>query len=231
VFETVMKLVVATAGQVSLHWNYAGNPFTNVIGAVLTGGTVVNQALAEALGSAIKAGLGSSGLGARLHPGTSLEEVGIRDLRTADNAEFRDSGAPVAGTGTGDGLPRQIAMCFTIRTAKAGASYRGRIYLGGFTELDNDVNGGILPTGSDPAGLFLAAISDALDANGMQWGVISRPQEKRRVVTYEPVTKAGFITPMSAIQLRNALWDTQRRRISPGGVESLLTRKTFVTKD
>lgn len=203
------QLIVPNAAQLRLIWAQGGVLYAiNVMGVVLTGGAVVNQALANSLGTSIKAALTSSALGAALGTTITLANIGIRDIRTANTAEFLDSGGAVAGTMAGDLLPPQTAFCVTLRTAFAGRSFRGRVYLPGFAEGHNAAGGTAL--NATGAVAFVTAVKGALVAGGMDLGVVHRPTAAPLPVT------AGFITAVTSIVARDLVWDTQRRRAIPG---------------
>lgn len=201
------QLVVANAAQMRLIWGLGGQLYAlNVLG-VVANAVPITQALTNTIGSSIKTSFTSSGLGASVHTTVTLVNVGLRDIRTANTAEFLDTGAAVAGTLAGDLLPPQIAYCITLRTAQAGRSYRGRVYLCGFGEGVNSSAGVMTGGGAVP---FVTAIQTALVANGMNLGVLARPQ----AAPLAP--RAGFITPVTAIVARDNVFDTQRRRAIPG---------------
>jgi len=214
------------AATVRLIWNLGGaEGAINVYGAVVTGALTFNQALADALGSAIKSAF-TSQLAPHISGGVSLAKVGVRDLRTDNQAEFIDTGAAVVGTGTGDLLPGQVALCVTLRTALAGKSFRGRSYLPGFVEADNQASGTTGATANAAGVAFVQAIDNALKANGLALGVLSRPSERKTLVettfhadgtqtvrTLSNVTaKTGQVTQVTALESRTSKWETQRRR-------------------
>lgn len=232
----MVQVVVSGAAQVRLLWTTLNGQGTqiNVLGAAKSGSVVVNQALANALGSAIKGALTSTGLVANLHSTVSLVNVGVRDISSGNNAEFLDTGAAVPGSGgASDPLPHGVALVVTLRTAKAGASYRGRVYLGGFTETEN-IGAATASAALSANGVaFIAAIQSAMSANGLTLAVVSRPAEATQTTevilhadgtttTVQRHTKArpGAVTNVTAIQLRNATWDSQRRRSAPGSVST-----------
>lgn len=202
-------LVVPNAAQMRLIWSLGGQLYAlNVLGVVNAGSVAITQALTNTIGAAVKTGLTTSALGARITTNVALANVGLRDVRTANTAEFLDSGAAVAGTGALDTLPPQTALVVTLRTAQAGRSFRGRVYLCGFSETENFAAG----TYSGQAGpvAFITAVQSALVNNGLNLGVISRPRT-------DPLNpSAGFVTPVTSIVLRDNVWDTQRRRAIPG---------------
>lgn len=222
--------VIANCVQVRLLWTFAGRGGVNVLHAQAAAGVVVNQALADTLGSAIKSAF-TTNLAPRMSQNSALVRVGVRDIRVANAAEFLDTGGLVAGTNVGEPLPPQTALCVTLRTAQAGKSFRGRTYLGGFTEADNDVNGISSTAVSTAAIAFLNAVKTAMTSSQLTWAVASRPAEGYVVVkttthtdgttstktltTVKP--KAGGAAAITSIQSRDASWETQRRRTNNRG--------------
>lgn len=203
------QLVVTNAAQMRLIWSLGGQLYAlNVMGVVNAGSVAITQALTNTIGAAIKSALTSSGHTGALHTSVALANIGLRDIRTANTAEFIDTGGAVAGTLAGDLLPPQTALCVTLRTAQAGRSFRGRVYLPGFGEGQNATGGTISSTGSCVA--FVTAIKAALVASSLDLGVLSRPAPTA------PVPRAGFITVVTSIVARDSVWDTQRRRAIPG---------------
>jgi len=220
----VFPLVIPNAAQVYLHWQNAGRPFTNVLGAIKPAPLLVDQSMAESLGAAIKGALATSGLAPMLGPAVTLDEVGVRSIATAGQPEFLDSGAAVSGTGVTDALPPQTALVISAQTDRSGASYRGRIYLGGWVEGQNDANG-YASAGSVTAGMaFVQACSDAMDAVGLAFAVLSRPAEGGTIPEKIIPARAGFATAITSLEVKNQFWDTQRRRGTALGGSTLLMR-------
>lgn len=203
------QLVVPGAGQLRLIWSLSGQLYAlNVMGVVNASNVAITQALTNTIGTAIKSAFTSSGQVGAIHNTVALANIGLRDIRTANTAEFIDSGAAVVGTGTGDLLPLQVANCVTLRTAFAGRSFRGRCYLPGYGEPNNGAAGTILSAATGVS--FITAIKAALVTSSLDLGVLSRPAPS----ALPP--RAGFITPVTSIVSRDAVWDTQRRRAVPG---------------
>jgi hypothetical protein len=231
----MLQLHVDTAVQIRLLWtdNPPGVTTINVINGSVGSAFVASQTIANSLDTAIKSAVTTSGLVSHLHSNTQLLSVGLRDIRTVANVEYLGTGATVIGTGTGDPLPRGVSLVVTLRTAKAGRSYRGRVYLSGFTEADNDTGGNATAALSTAAGNFVTAIQTALNGQAITMGVLSRNREmKETVITtthsdgstsvkrHLQSSSVGFITPLSGIQVRNLVWDSQRRRTAPGSVST-----------
>lgn len=202
-------LIVPNAAQMRLIWAQGGVLYAlNVLGVHIPGATAITQALANTIGTAVKAAFASTSYNSMMGPTITLVNIGIRDIRTANQPEFIDSGAVVTGTAVGDLLPPQTALVITLRTALAGRNYRGRVYLCGFTEAINSSTGAA--TGATTAVNFVAAVKAALVASSLDLGVISRPDD-----TKVP-PKVGWVTPVTAMVARDLVWDTQRRRAIPG---------------
>lgn len=192
-----------------LIWSLNGQLYAlNVLGVVNATNLAITQALANTVGAAVKTAFTSSSHDTDVHTSVSLANVGLRDIRTASQAEFLDSGAAVPGTSAGDVLPPQIALCITLRTALAGAAYRGRSYLPGYGELYNTATGTCVAVA--PAVAFLAAIKSGLQTNALDLGVISRGNASL------PIPRAPQINVVTSIVSRDAVWETQRRRAIPG---------------
>ena len=231
-----IPVIIPNGVYVRLIWTLGGSTqMINVLGGQVTGGFTSNQSIANSLGTAIKSALGSSGFGAKLATTTVLQNVGLRDMRTAANAEFLDSGATAAGTATGDTLPPGTSFVVTERTAKAGQSFRGRVYLGGFTEAWNGTNGTADATVGTTAVAFITAIQAAMNAQAITLAVLSRPAPQvvttivttysdgsSKTQTKQQHSRTGQPTPVTAILARNLLWDVQRRRDAPGKQSSLI---------
>jgi hypothetical protein len=204
-------LAVPNAGQLRLVWTTGGaQSAINVLGVVNSGNVAITQAIANTVGAAVKAAISSSGMNARLHTSTALAAVGLRDVRSANQPEFLDSGAAVAGTGANNLMPPQTCLVVTERTANAGKRFRGRVYLSGFDSTQNTATGAAAAGTLTSAVAFITAIKSALVASGLDLGVISRPNPAATP------PDAGFISTVTLIQCRDAVWDTQRRRAVPG---------------
>lgn len=236
---SVPPLVVPGAALLRLIWSFGtgGAGGVNVIGASITGGTTVTQTLANTLDSSIKTALTSSGFAAQLHTTTALVAVAVRDIRAAHMVEYVGTGGSVSGTGTGDPLPRQVAYVVSIKTAKAGARYRGRTYFGGLTETDNDTSAAAAAAVATNSVAFMNALASTLSGSGMGLAVVSRPAyevtyTKTNVIpggtnqseTRTTDARPGEVTPYTSVSARNLVWDSQRRRTSAGSASTLFSR-------
>jgi hypothetical protein len=174
-------------------------------------GLTVDVTLANAIMTALSTQWGAH-LAAFCKTTTGFGAVALRDLRNASAAEVVSTSAAVQGTDTTDNLPLSIAAVVTLRTAKAGRSFRGRSYLPMFTEAANGPNGHMLATFKTQLDAFATAMLTAANQSGAQLAVLSRP------TTFDPDTGLpiapglGFVTPVTQILARDDVWDSQRRR-------------------
>jgi len=232
-------LQIPQGAQLRLLWSLNNQLGINVIGLLITGNPVINQALAETIGSAIK-GAFTTNLAPRLATTASLVRVGIRDLRSPNLPEFRDTGAAVLGTGVGDIMPGSTCAVVTLRTAGSGKSFRGRIYFSGYTETENTANGVASAAVGTSNVAFVNAIDGAVTGPGFRLAVLTRPQDD--VVITETTThgdgtttarrlshqtaKSGAARQVTIVENRNATWETQRRRTNGRGLVPTLLDAT-----
>lgn len=226
-----VRLISTLAGGAALH--------INVLHAIRSGSTVINQDLANILGAALKTSW-TTNIAPFAASGTSLEAVGVRDISSSNNAEFLDSGGIVSGTGVGDALPGSVALAVTLRTASTGQRYRGRNFIGGFTETENttaaQASGALIVA----VGNFFVSMKTEFTNNGLTMAVFSRPAEatQTRVTTIHSdgttsikdtstKARAAALSPVTLVQVRNAVWDSQRRRGAAGSGGTLFARPLY----
>lgn len=233
-------LQITNGLQLKLYYNITSQLAINVMGMTPSGTVTVNQALAETIGAMVKSAW-TAQLGPHMNTSNQLVRVGIRDLRIANLPEFRDTGAPVSGTGgVSEALPAYVALVVTLRTAKAGKSFRGRVYLPGWSESEN-VAGGVSSGASGIAAVaFINAIGTGLQSSALKLAVLSYPSED---ITIDQTTthadgtktvrrlshetaKVGGAEPVTIVENRNATWEVQRRRVNArGGLPTFLTAR------
>lgn len=187
---------------------------SNVLHFTFSTGAVFSAVLANQLFSTISGFLNTSGLVGQLHTGTSLINVGLRDLSAANNPEFLSNVAAVPGTGTGSALPPQTSLVVTLRTAKAGQAFRGRVYLPGFATIADAGNGTATTAASTAAGAFIGDLL-TFSSGGDTWNLVialpARNGYTGSTGTVHPPRVAGFQQVTAAV-VENLVWDTQRRR-------------------
>ena len=189
---------------VRLVWSTGGvDTAVNVLGALNPQNVAVGQALADTLSAAIKLAFTASGWASECHTTTSLARVGVRAYDQPGRPEYIGTGGPIPGSGVGTKLlPPQTALCVTLRTAEAGKSARGRVYLGGMADNALDISGAAVSTAGSSAAGFVQAVHTAFNSSQLQAAVLSRKQGIGRVVTSQ--------------QTRDLVFDTIRGRAKPG---------------
>lgn len=214
------SLPVPNTIELKIHWGTVDSEFgVNVLHFLNVGAVIVGQALADQLDTTIKGIFTTSGLAAVVAPPFGIRQIGVRNLALASQAEFLATGAGVIGTAVGEPLPSAIAQCYTLRTALAGRSFRGRVYLGFYGE---SASGGSNQSAGSAAGTtFLDSIRTSLiSAPNLHMCVVSRFLDG--VLRPTPLT-----TEVNAVQLRSINWNTQRRRMNAGGAGVIALRQAW----
>lgn len=139
----------------------------------------------------------------------SLARATLRDLRTANRPEFSET-IGVAGSASGDPLPLASSVVVTLRTALAGRSYRGRVYLPGATEANNTSTGTISTAAQLAADDFITRL-DAVTLQGTECVLAIRS-----AIADKEARDPAIVTPVTSHTVRDAVWDVQRRRGYPG---------------
>lgn len=227
--------IIPNCVQVRLLFTNQGSLAINVLNCEVGSGIVVDQTLANSVGSAIKSAFGTH-LGGHYNTSTGLVKVGVRNMRLANQAEFLDTGATAGGTVTGDCLPLSSSMAITHRTAQSGKSFRGRTYLPAMLEADNGGGGSALQAAATAAIAFIDAVRAALGTLGLFLAVASRASE---LITLVRTTfhsdgtqtakllsttkqKQAQVTRVVASEVRTLGWESQRRRANGRGVPPAL---------
>lgn len=121
------------------------------------------------------------------------------------------SGTSTAGTRspTYDLLPRQVCAVATLKTARIGRRYRGRLFLPGQFDENDQTNGSFNAFATVRLGVFLAAIPRQPDiatgpsSSSAVWSVFSRTQRGQNLNPYlSPVTDAVLRLPLHWLRSR-----------------------------
>jgi len=106
----------------------------------------------------------------------------------------------ITGTNNGANLSPATAACVSHKTALRGRRYRGRTYLAGFTENDNDDQGRFLAATATAVGAAFNALSTLLEAYG------TAP------ATLAVVSRVGLVSTPITNSTCDLEWDHQDRR-------------------
>lgn len=166
---------------------------------------VMTPTAANLLAAAIES-WGEATYDATYGSGLNLSNIQVRDM-SLENGTVVDFSTDIPGTIVDNGLPGNVAFCVSLRTGKAGKSYRGRMYHPWLGE--SDVTGNSLS--STRADAIIAAwetLDAALAASDWDVVVVSK-------YTNGAPRASGIKTRVSAYMYTDLNVDTQRRRVRP----------------
>lgn len=170
-------------------------------------GTAVTSTLVDAIFGPL-ATLWTANMAPHCPPDTALAGFSLRDLRTQGMAPVNNTVAGGVGTGTGDRLPNQIAICLTVRTARAGKAFRGRNYWPGLSETASGPGGTLTAGAHTSIAAFATGYLTAVNRSGCNLVVLHRPLYG----IDGSITVPGTIENATQVVLRDDVLDTQRRR-------------------
>lgn len=199
----MVSVVVDNTVQMRIIWfSGTGNAAVNVLHGIKKDPLQqIDQNFANDTRTKIITAWTAAAMRAQISTNYGIKDVGFRDLNEPNLPEFTGTGSVVLGTATGDLLPLQTALCCTLRTDRAGASYRGRYYQSGYVE-GFGAGGATTSAVQNALVAWITAVQGQMDAAGLTLAVASRKLGKARAV-------GGII-------VRDAQWDTQRRRAVAG---------------
>jgi hypothetical protein len=196
--------------QINLAWTFqATHQALNVCHAILPAGLTVTVTLADAITNALNALYVSSGMGTNQPTTTRAPSAQLRDLRQANLPLVPSTIPGSAGTTTGDPLPASVAAVMSLRTARAGRSFRGRCYIPGWGEGANDATGHIGTAAKAALDAWALGFLSAINQQGLQLAVLKRPI----FGSNGAITVPGVLTPVTQATIRDVRWDSQRRRL------------------
>lgn len=206
--------VITNAAQMKVFWANGTRSWINVVGILGAPGLPlqITQANVDAMFTALKANSLTTTFMGLCPTTTSLTKISVRDLRSANFNELTSTGTALAGTGTGDVLPLNLACCITLRTQLAGKSFRGRVYVSGMNELQNDATGRIVPAAATAAQGLVAAYSQCMSVITGGTAVLSFARDAKTIPAKTIAAKSGFANAVTATESRNLKWESQRRR-------------------
>lgn len=207
--------VIPACVEVRLNWELANSKIThNVLHARVAGGFAATSTVAEAIRVAITSGATWTNYAALLNTATSLTGVSLRDMRAANLPLVDSTGAPVAGTAVGGALPPEVALVVTERTAGAGRSFRGRIFLPGFDKTATTSAGAATGGAVSATQAWAQLIQSGMAGQSLTLAIA---QPARQAYT-SPVTGAAIparganLADVTSLVVRDSIFDSQRRR-------------------
>lgn len=201
--------------HIILRWALAdGKTAHNILSARYSGAFAGTITMANAILGALTSGADWTALATHLSSTVSLVGVSLRNMAIADQALIDSNGPAAAGTGTGGGLPDEVAVNITLRTAKVGPANRGRFYIPGWDRSAN-VAGNVVDAAAVTAASNWAnnTVRSAITGQGLVW-VIAQPERlgyigsTGRVHDPRPATS----TDITLAVCKDNHWDTIRKR-------------------
>jgi hypothetical protein len=202
VAEIILYFALAGArtGKVVMHGRYVG---------VFNG----SVAQANAILAALNTGSAAAAFLSHLAATTSLANVSIRDLGTANQGLIVSTGTGTPGTGVGNAVPNEMAVVVTKHTALTGRANRGRMYMPGWTTASVAADNTVVPTAVTDLQTWANTVQGALNASNYIM-VIAHPARQAYTGTTgtpHPARAAGSVD-VTSLFVRDNHWDSQRRR-------------------
>ncbi len=208
-------LVIPQTAELRLLWTLPnGKRSSNVLHAIVADGFTWDDSQATAIMEAIAA----SAEWADLHPflciATELNAIEIKDLRLANAGGFLSDAATIIGTSAADALPEGVAFCVSLRTAQTGRSFRGRVYLGGFSEEATQANGHADTGVSGACAGFVEAVRTAMGAEGFEMAIGHRGHAEyiSPITGLTVAAEAAGSVVVNRVTWNDDIFDSQRRR-------------------
>lgn len=207
-------IVIPGAIGITLEWVNGSRTFHNILHGQYGGTRPVPPTLAETVFSAIKAAGATTAWMSHLPPEVEFTGVLLKDLSTANQVDNPSTSLAMLGTGTGLASPMNTALVVTETTAQSGPGFRGRVYLAGMLNTDQQSSTLWSAAVGAAAVAFVQGIQGVLLANGMplaigQHALLAGTHHDGSPWEARP---AGLV-PVTGISIRNPRIDTQRRRL------------------
>lgn len=205
---------ITQGAEIVLTWNIASGKLAhNVLIGQFTGGFAGSQGQANAIITGLTTGAQWTALAAHLAPTCALTNVSIRNLHVRDQPIIPALTPGQNGTSTGTELPNEVAACLTLRTGLTGAANRGRIFIPGWATTALGPNNTIAAAAVTALGNWGSIIAGVLSAQGyvLSVGHVARAAYTGSTGTQHPARESGCV-PVTAVNVRDNHWDSQRRR-------------------
>lgn len=207
-------VVIPGCCQVVLKWvTPSGRQALNVLHASVPGGFAATTAIANAIHTALSTGAAWDALKALMGTASAFEGVRLLDLRAANNAPVDSTSTSEAGTSAADPLSPATSLVITLRTARAGPGFRGRIYIPNWTV---DAVTGLAEANAGAVAALQAwanTIPTAFSGSSISLAIA---QPARAAYTGSSGTahlaRAAATQLVTQLVVRNGFWDNQRRR-------------------
>jgi hypothetical protein len=199
---------------VRLEWLTAiGRQAFNVLHASVGGGFAPTTAIANAIHAGLATGGDWLALAAFLDDDATFTGVSLLDMRTANNSFVTSTSGGSPGLSSASPMSPATAIVVTERTARAGPGFRGRFYVPGWTEDAQTQAATVDPAAITALATWAGDVISTLAGQGMTLA-IAQPARAAYTGSTGAVHAARAATTVTVTQciVRNAFWDTQRRR-------------------
>jgi len=201
--------------DVSLIWQLDdGKTAHNVLHGRYAGSFPGSVAMANAILTGLTTGASWTALKAFISPTpVGLIAVSLRDRNVEDQPLINSSSSGDVGTSPGTPLPNETAVVITLRTAKVGPAFRGRIYVPGWAS--NALGAGNIVAGGAVTALqnWANTIPTTFTAQGLTF-VLGLPHRLAYTsASGKPhAERAATTQDITSQPVKDNHWDTQRRR-------------------
>jgi hypothetical protein len=208
-------VIVPSCAQITLIWALEGaRTAHNVLYGRYSGAFAGTQTQANGILSALTSSAAYTDLCTFMPSGLGIAGVSLRDVNTRDQPIVNSNEtAAQFGTSVSAALPDEVAAVVTVRTARAGKSGRGRIYVPNFAT--NALGAGNVIAGAAVTALqnWAATITGAINTQGYVFvlGLRERAAYTGSTGTDHPARPAESV-PVTSTEVRDNHWDSQRRR-------------------
>jgi hypothetical protein len=198
---------------VKIKWTLHGRPQLNVLHGEYVLAGPLNPNIAQNIFAAISGTFVSDAYEGVLATTTQLAGVSVLDLRSSGIPDVPSTGDAIAGTATGLAMPDMVSFVLTERTAMTGRSHRGRIYTLGWATDFVMADGTALPAAVSTAVTWYRSVQAAMAAEGVTLAIRSAALPDRPSKPGGTLPAKDYeITPVTIIEARDFIFDTNRRR-------------------
>lgn len=207
-------VVIPGCVRVIIKWTLPnGKTANNVLAASVGPAFTATATTAEALRAGFVVGGNWTALAAFMPTSGSLAAVELLDIRQPNNAPVLSTGAATPGTSASTPIPGEVAVVATLRTAKAGQGFRGRMYIPNFATNAIAAGDVVAPAVLTAINTWLGQVNAQLAGQNMVWA-LAQPARAAYIGstgTSHPARAAGVV-PLVSFATRDNHWDSQRRR-------------------
>lgn len=207
-------VVIPAAIQLKMEWVNGSRAFSNILHGTYAGTRPVPPTLAETVFSAIKAASSTTAWMTHLPAEVEFTGVSLKDLNTQHQVDNPSNSGAALGTAAGLASPLNTALVVTLTTAQSGSGFRGRVYLAGMVNEDQQSSTLWSAAVGAAAVAFVQGIQGVMLANGMPMAI---GQHALNAGTHHDGSpweaRPAAIVPVTGVSIRNPRIDTQRRRL------------------